>query len=180
MEILEKSRTIPSLDGMRATSILLVVAGHSAEHFTSSLRIPVRSYLLFAHTGVSVFFIISGFLITSLLLKELDATGTIGLRRFYLRRSFRIFPPFYLYLSIVSLLTLAGVFHIQLRALLFAATYMSNYYLGPGGSSAALQHTWSLSLEEQFYLVWPAALLFLRRSSTASEKPSMRFSASVI
>ena len=100
MEINEKARNIPSLDGMRAVSILLVIVAHSSQHLPRWITIPTRSYPLFAHMGVSVFFVISGFLITSLLLKELHATETIGLKGFYLRRAFRIFPAFYLYLGI--------------------------------------------------------------------------------
>jgi len=148
---------------MRAVSILLVIVAHSSHQFMPWITIPTRSYLLFAHIGVSVFFVISGFLITSLLLKELQATGTIGLGRFYLRRGFRIFPPFYLYLGVIFVLTLVGVFQTPLRAFFFAATYTANYYLGPGAGFAGLQHLWSLSVEEQFYLLWPAALLLLRK-----------------
>ncbi len=161
MRISDKARNIPSLDGMRAISILLVIAGHSTPHLARWIKIPTPTFILFAHTGVSVFFVISGFLITSLLLKELHATGTIGLKRFYLRRAFRIFPAFYLYLSIVFVLALAGVFQVPLRAFFFAATYSSNYYFGPGGAFVGLQHLWSLSVEEQFYLLWPAVLLLL-------------------
>jgi peptidoglycan/LPS O-acetylase OafA/YrhL len=155
------SRNIPSLDGLRAISILLVIVAHSSQSFAQWIRIPAGSLLLFAHTGVSVFFVISGFLITSLLLKELHATGAISLKRFYVRRAFRIFPPFYLYLAIIFALALAGVFHTPLRAFFFAAIYTSNYYFGPGGGFVGLQHIWSLSVEEQFYLLWPAALLLL-------------------
>jgi peptidoglycan/LPS O-acetylase OafA/YrhL len=161
VRISDKARNIPSLDGMRGISILLVVAGHSAPHFAGWIRIPTSLYVLSAHTGVSIFFVISGFLITSLLLKELHGTGTIGLKGFYLRRAFRIFPPFYLYLSILFFLTVAGVFQVPLCAFFFAATYTSNYYLGPGGAFIGLQHLWSLSVEEQFYLLWPAVLLLL-------------------
>jgi peptidoglycan/LPS O-acetylase OafA/YrhL len=161
MEINDKARNIPSLDGMRAISILLVIVAHTSQNFSRWIPIPLSSYLLFAHTGVSVFFVISGFLITSLLLKEFHATGTIALKRFYLRRAFRIFPPFYLYLGIIFVLVLVGVFHTPLRAFFFAATYTSNYYLGPGSGFKGLQHLWSLSVEEQFYLLWPAALLLL-------------------
>jgi peptidoglycan/LPS O-acetylase OafA/YrhL len=163
MEINDKARNIPSLDGMRAISILLVTVAHSSWNFSRWIRIPLTSYLLFAHTGVSVFFVISGFLITSLLLKEFNATGTIALRRFYLRRAFRIFPAFYFYLGIIFGLVLLGVFHTPLRAFFFAATYTSDYYPGPGSGFGGLQHLWSLSVEEQFYLLWPAALLLLRK-----------------
>ena len=166
MEIQDKSRNIPSLDGLRAISILLVIVAHSNEGFSRWLKIPARSYLFLAHTGVCVFFVISGFLITNLLLKEFNSTGRIDLRRFYMRRAFRIFPPFYVYLGIIFLLTLAGVFHTPLRAFFFAGIYTMNYYLGPGGGFVGLQHIWSLSVEEQFYLLWPAALLvFGRRKS---------------
>jgi peptidoglycan/LPS O-acetylase OafA/YrhL len=161
VEIDDKSRNIPSLDGMRAISILLVIVAHSSRNFSAWIKIPLGSYLLFAHTGVSVFFVISGFLITSLLLREQDATGTISLGRFYLRRACRIFPPFYIYLGIIFALTVAGAFHAPLRAFLFAATYTSNYYLGPDGGFAGIQHIWSLSVEEQFYVLWPGALLLL-------------------
>ena len=128
MEINDKTRNIPSLDGMRAISILLVIVAHTSQNYARWIKIPVGSYLLFAHTGVSVFFVISGFLITSLLLKELDATGTIAIKRFYLRRAFRIFPPFYFYLAIIFVLALVGLFPTPLRALFFAATYTSDYY----------------------------------------------------
>jgi peptidoglycan/LPS O-acetylase OafA/YrhL len=161
VEITAKARSIPSLDGLRAISILLVVIAHSSQNFSRWVNLPVGTFLLFAHLGVSVFFVISGFLITSLLLKEWDATGTIGLKRFYLRRAFRIFPPFYLYLVILLALVLAGVFHTSLRAFFFAAIYCMDYYLGPGSGFVGLQHIWSLSVEEQFYLLWPAALLLL-------------------
>jgi peptidoglycan/LPS O-acetylase OafA/YrhL len=161
MEINDKARNIPSLDGLRAVSIFLVILAHSCEHFAAWSRIPIRTYLLFAHTGVSVFFVVSGFLITRLLLKELHTTGAIRLARFYLRRSFRIFPAFYFYLGIIFVLTLSGLFDTPLRAFFFSAIYASNYYIGPGGGFVGLQHFWSLSVEEHFYLLWPAALIFL-------------------
>jgi peptidoglycan/LPS O-acetylase OafA/YrhL len=163
MEINDKTRNIPSLDGMRAISILLVIGAHSSQKLSRWIQIPLSSYVLIAHTGVSVFFVISGFLITSLLLKELHATGTINLKRFYMRRALRIFPAFYLYLGTIFVLALFGVFRTPLRAFLFAAVYASNYYLGPGGGFLGLQHIWSLCVEEQFYLLWPASLLLIGR-----------------
>ncbi len=146
---------------------MLVIIAHSSVHFRRWIKFPLGTYLLFAHLGVSFFFVISGFLITGLLLKEWDKTGTIGLKRFYLRRAFRIFPPFYVYLVIMVGLVLAGVLQVPLRGFFVAAIYGTDYYVGPGSGSAALQHTWSLSVEEQFYLLWPAALLLLgKRKST--------------
>lgn len=120
--------------------------------------VPFWLYIFWGSLGVQTFFVISGFLITHLLLKELNATGTIGLRHFYFRRALRIFPPFYAYLAASLALTLAGVFAGKMSAFVVAGTYTSNYF---GGGSELLEHTWSLSLEEQFYLIWPAALLLL-------------------
>jgi peptidoglycan/LPS O-acetylase OafA/YrhL len=102
--------------------------------------------------------VISGFLITHLLLKELHASGTISLKHFYFRRALRIFPAFYVYLVVAGLVTLAGWVAGNLRAFVVAGTYTWNYL---GGGSELLEHTWSLSLEEQFYLLWPAALVLL-------------------
>jgi peptidoglycan/LPS O-acetylase OafA/YrhL len=152
-------RNIPSLDGLRAVSVCMVIAGHMG--WVIGQKIPFVSfwiYVFWGSLGVQTFFVISGFLITLLLLKELNTTGTISLGRFYFRRALRIFPPFYAFLAVSLALTLAGVFAGKLSAFIVAATYTTNYL---GGGSDLLEHTWSLSLEEQFYLLWPAALLLL-------------------
>jgi peptidoglycan/LPS O-acetylase OafA/YrhL len=159
-----QSRNIPSLDGLRAISVLMVVAAHMNGVLARNIPvIPFWVYISWGALGVQTFFVISGFLITHLLLKELNASGTLNLKRFYFRRALRIFPPFYAYLAVGLLLTFAGVFSGTTRAFLIAGSYLSNYF---GGGSELLEHTWSLSLEEQFYLLWPAALLFFgtRRS----------------
>jgi peptidoglycan/LPS O-acetylase OafA/YrhL len=152
------SRNIPSLDGLRAISVLLVVAAHMKGSLVRLVPlIPSWLYTFWGTLGVETFFVISGFLITHLLLKELYTTGTVSLRRFYFRRALRIFPPFYAYMAVALALTLAGFSAGELRAFVVAGTYTWNY-LGTG--SHLLEHTWSLSLEEQFYLLWPAALVF--------------------
>jgi peptidoglycan/LPS O-acetylase OafA/YrhL len=154
-----KPRNIPSLDGLRALSVGMVVAAHIGGVISQKLpAIPFWFYMCWGSIGVQTFFVISGFLITLLLLKELNTTGTISLGRFYFRRALRIFPPFYAYLAVSLALTLAGVFAGELRAFIVAGTYTTNYL---GGGSELLEHTWTLSLEEQFYLLWPAALLLL-------------------
>jgi peptidoglycan/LPS O-acetylase OafA/YrhL len=159
------TRNIPSLDGLRAVSVLMVISAHMNAPLARLLPfLPFWIYLDWGSLGVQVFFVISGFLITHLLLKEWNASGTINLKRFYFRRALRIFPPFYLYLAVALALTLAGLFPGSVRAFVVAATYTWNY-LGQG--SDLLAHTWSLSLEEQFYLLWPAALLFLGRRRSA-------------
>lgn len=157
------SRSIPSLDGLRAFSVAIVIFAHSL------IRLPGRwgRYVLdqlcwIGVSGVDVFFVISGFLITYLLLKELDATGDISLGRFYFRRLLRIFPPFYAYLLVVGVLWAIGVVSLDKASFISAATYTFNYKLFRD-SSWFVAHSWSLSLEEQFYLLWPPILLFLGR-----------------
>jgi peptidoglycan/LPS O-acetylase OafA/YrhL len=154
-----KPRNIPSLDGLRAVSVGMVIAAHLSEVVAQKIPfIPLWLYAAWGSLGVQTFFVISGFLITLILLKELNATGTISLGRFYFRRALRIFPAFYVYLAAGLALTLAGVFAGKPSAFLIAGTYTTNYL---GLDSPLLEHTWSLSLEEQFYLLWPAALLLL-------------------
>ena len=108
--------------------------------------------------GVTVFFVISGYLITTLLLAEQRKTGAVSLRKFYLRRTLRIFPAFFVYLAAVLALQLIGFLELRDGDLLAAATYTMNFR---AERSWWLGHTWSLSVEEQFYLLWPAAIAFL-------------------
>jgi len=153
------SRSIPSLDGLRACSIGLVLVGHSLAYLHGEpTAFPFLQISGLGQSGVDTFFVISGFLITYLLLKENEATGAIGLHRFYFRRFFRIFPPFYVYLAAVAVLSLLGVFRQDLRNLAIAGTYTWDYI--HHGESWLLGHTWSLSLEEQFYVIWPPCLAF--------------------
>jgi peptidoglycan/LPS O-acetylase OafA/YrhL len=138
---------IPSLDGLRAISIALVVAGHWTE-----LRYHSDIAGAFANLGVRIFFVISGYLITTLLLKEHDKTQTIGLRQFYLRRAYRILPA-----SIAFMLPVFVIFWHQLRwyHMAAAAFYVANFDFS---HPWFLGHLWSLSVEEQFYFLWPGAL----------------------
>jgi peptidoglycan/LPS O-acetylase OafA/YrhL len=162
-EITSTDRSIPSLDGLRAFSVLLVILGHSESAFLD--RIPGNASFRNGMQGVSVFFVISGFLITHLLLKELRRDGKINLKRFYLRRTFRIFPPFYAYLIVIALLALFQQVRVSGVDLLVAATYTRNYVVS---GTWLLGHFWSLALEEQFYLLWPLCMAaFSRRTNLA-------------
>ncbi|MBV8207392.1 MAG: acyltransferase [Acidobacteria bacterium] len=151
---------IPGLDGLRALSILLVLSGHLAGTRNAYSRAFHSQFGPLAALGVRVFFVISGFLITSLLLKELERTGSISLSRFYFRRTLRIFPAFYVYIAAIAAAAALGLVHLLPGDLLHAVTYTMNYHAVRGWW---LGHTWSLSLEEQFYLLWPAALVVLGR-----------------
>src|ERR1051326_480458 len=100
-DMVASDRRIPSLDGLRAISIMLVLLEHTASH-GGTRDVGAHGAVLLtgnAQTGVSIFFVISGYLITKLLLQELDSTGTISLSRFYTRRAFRILPAFYFFLA---------------------------------------------------------------------------------
>ena len=107
--------------------------------------------------GVEVFFVLSGFLITMLLLKEERSTGRIDLRMFYIRRGFRILPPAMVYLLFVACLVVAGISSAT-SDLFTSAVFVQNFF--QNGSSDT-GHFWTLAIEEQFYLFWPLALVAL-------------------
>lgn len=154
----KKSFHIPSLDGLRAVSFLIVFLGHAA----TKKWIP-------GYFGLAVFFFLSGYLITTLLRMEFDKTGGIHFKEFYLRRALRILPPFYLVLGLASLLTLTHVLHNTLwpGAVLAQAFHFSNYYIVREGwwwgRAPGTWIFWSLAVEEHFYLVFPFLYLLLRR-----------------
>lgn len=152
-----KKNIFGSLDGLRALAILAVLWHHTPSAIPG-WPITTRGFL-----GVDLFFIISGFLIATLLLRELRRHGRISLRNFYIRRFLRIFPAYYLMLSIVgatALLAPGNSANAVGHDLFFAAFYLSN--LVPMNSMLAI--TWSLSAEEQFYLVAPLVIRSARRA----------------
>jgi peptidoglycan/LPS O-acetylase OafA/YrhL len=149
---------MPSLDGLRAVSILMVLLGHlSGTRNFWSIDLWIGNY---AHLGVTVFFVISGFLITSLLISEQTATGGISLKLFYLRRTLRIFPASYTYLIVLSAICALGFITVPRASMICAFTYTINYL---PGHAWQVGHLWSLSVEEQFYLLWPFAFSVLGR-----------------
>jgi peptidoglycan/LPS O-acetylase OafA/YrhL len=149
---------IPSLDGLRAISVCLVVANHLLwqPDFIAVRSIHKEWFSPLGHFGVQFFFVISGFLITGLLLRELDSTNNINLGKFYFRRTLRIFPPYYCFVLTILMIELIGWIKLAPNDVLHALTYTVNYHAKP---SWEIGHAWSLSVEEQFYLVWPAILL---------------------
>jgi len=148
----------PSLDGWRALSILLVLGNHS----TFVVGFPknwdtVFTWLFDGHLGVRFFFVISGFLITHLLFQEYNQTGNISLRRFYIRRAFRILPVYFAYLLVLFLLQIFTAWRQPAIVWIGNLTFTTNFHQGPWTTA----HLWSLAVEEQFYLLWPLLLVFI-------------------
>ncbi len=110
----------------------------------------------YSHLAVVVFFVISGFLITRLMLLERIRNGQVSLKRFYARRTLRLFPALYAYIACVCLLWLAGILHLHARDIWHSVTYTVNFL---PERAKAIGHLWSLSNEEQFYLLWPCAFI---------------------
>jgi peptidoglycan/LPS O-acetylase OafA/YrhL len=143
-----------SLNGIRGIAIILVVMSH--------LQLCRNSYYDYyqmffnGQLGVGIFFVLSGFLITTLCLKEKIVTGDLSLKKFYTRRILRIFPVAYLYLAVILVLNYWLNLKIPAFQFLGAAFYILNLsYFRRHESSALLGHYWSLATEEQFYLIFP-------------------------
>lgn len=153
-----KTERIPSLDGFRAMSILLILFHHSrlSPGFPGSLGVIAKQ----AEVGVTIFFVISGFLITNLLLKEQQQTGSINIKAFYIRRAFRILPVYALYLVFMLLWRNIEHFGVTTDNLIHILTFSVNF---DNNKDWFLGHFWSLSVEEQFYLFWPLLLVISRK-----------------
>lgn len=148
---METHQRIPALDGLRAVAIAAVMLSHGFLTPGASTR-PLRAIGYVAGhlggLGVALFFAISGYLITTLLLEDQNLHG------FYIRRAFRILPPAYLYLTVVAI-----VEPLRRGELASAAFFYNNYWPDRSWYTA---HFWSLSMEEHFYLLWPVLLVCLR------------------
>lgn len=156
----ERGFNIASLDGIRALAVMIVFVAHAG-----------LGDIVPGGFGVTIFFFLSGYLITTLLRQEYEQTGTLSLRKFYLRRIYRIFPPLYLVLGLLIALKLSGVIPYEMSGGAVAAQlfHLTNYYLllFPAVDYApVVPYTvpmWSLAVEEHFYLLFPLALLLLLR-----------------
>ena len=152
------------LDGLRGVAILLVLAFHFG-------LLPGGSI------GVDVFFVLSGFLITTILAQEWRDRGSIGLKRFYLRRALRLLPAFALLLSMfaatIPFLPGPAERTSALHGLAVVACYLTNWPTWHHADTGILGHTWSLSVEEQFYLLWPIGLLCLFRTGMSRRRIAM-------
>jgi peptidoglycan/LPS O-acetylase OafA/YrhL len=154
-------RRLPGLDGLRGIAVLAVIIYHA------DVSLLVGGFL-----GVDVFFVLSGFLITSLLLEELQRTNQVDRAKFYLRRIRRLMPALFMVLLfsvlISGLFVLDAAYHVR-RDLPWAITFVLNWsylffeqsYFVNISRPPLLQHLWSLSVEEQFYVIWPLLLVAL-------------------
>jgi peptidoglycan/LPS O-acetylase OafA/YrhL len=149
----------PQLDGFRGLAAILVLAGHVLEFSTARFRLQVFGESM-AQLGVLLFFVLSGFLITGLLYRERVTSKGIDLGRFYERRALRLAPALLLFLGVCFMLVESNVItDIPKYEFIVCLLYLRNIY----GRSQSLGHLWSLALEEQFYLVWPWFVKFVRR-----------------
>lgn len=144
---------VAGLDGVRGLAILLVLCSHSVIYTNAGGLRP--NGLVAGYAGVAVFFVLSGYLITTLLLREEQLEGHIELRAFYARRALRLFPALWLYLLVVFGLWIAGrlpehPWHSFVTSLFYVRNLV--------GRGHETDHLWSLALEEQFYLLWPVFL----------------------
>jgi peptidoglycan/LPS O-acetylase OafA/YrhL len=146
-----QSDRLPSLDGLRAISIVIVVGAHAVGTFGAPGWLQPLAFFINGSLGVRIFFCISGFLITYLLLQERKHTGLIDLKAFYVRRALRILPAAYAFIAVLAILTAAGLLRLPACNFVTALTFTKNY----GCVVLADAHLWSLGVEEQFYLLWP-------------------------
>lgn len=148
------NRHLPSLDGFRGISIMIVVISHLVLYTKNYALATIFNGTL----GVHVFFVISGFLITTLLLKERIEHNGIQLRNFYIRRFLRIFPVAYLFIACIIGLNIIFGLHVSMLEIIGSVFYLMNFSYFRQNGSWYTEHYWSLSIEEQFYLLFPFIL----------------------
>lgn len=141
---------IPGLDFLRALAVIFVLIDHTEYKFGGPLSI------INGGIGVEIFFVLSGYLITSMLLDEWERFGSIGLKDFFQRRAARLLPVFYVYVIVGIAYLTARHKPVNWEAVLSGCLYVINYYQAFNGApSHFLSHCWSLAVEEQFYVIWP-------------------------
>jgi peptidoglycan/LPS O-acetylase OafA/YrhL len=140
---------IPTLDGLRAVAILMVICSHASQGQLAPL----------GRTGVLLFFALSGYLITTRLINEYRRSGYISLGNFYLRRAFRIIPPALVYLAVLTVASAIGIVICTGKPILAAMFFCVNYIDPADHLGFRAGHFWSLSVEEHFYLLWPLMLI---------------------
>jgi len=159
---------IASLDGVRALSFMIVFVAHAG-----------LGWIVPGYFGLSLFFFLSGYLITTLLRVEFERTDDVSLRQFYLRRALRIFPPFYLVLVLAMTVTALGLWggSLTAKAILYQTLHLTNYYIVEHGWWTGMAPGtwvyWSLAIEEHFYLIFPLLYLLLRRRGLSAGRQAL-------
>lgn len=162
---MDTSRHFPSLNGWRAGAILLVLASHGGA-INGCPRIVVQflGQVFAGELGVRFFFVISGFLITTLMLNEESQSGRVSISRFYTRRAARILPVYAACLAVMAILHWSGALRQPLHIWLRLLTFTRNFSQAGEAECWPSAQVWSLSVEEQFYLLWPLGFVLLSRS----------------
>jgi peptidoglycan/LPS O-acetylase OafA/YrhL len=171
---------VHALDGMRAVAVILVLLFH--------LQVPgfTAGFL-----GVDIFFVLSGFLITTLILTEIDRTGRISLPDFWARRARRLLPALAILLVTVAAVTWATATFTERTSvrgdLLATAGYVANWhlittssYFADIGVDSPLEHTWSLAIEEQFYVLWPLVVFAVAAAAQRRRRPAVGMVAGIV
>jgi peptidoglycan/LPS O-acetylase OafA/YrhL len=151
-----KQRSI-GLDLLRFLAVLMVIVSHLVMEPIPAWRLPYLSYVLhYGSAGVNLFFVLSGFLVSGLLFNEYKQRGSLSIKRFYLRRAWKIYPAFYFFLAFTYLYWRYGIgYKIHDRIMARELFFFQNYVPG------VWNHTWSLAVEEHFYILLPLILLFM-------------------
>lgn len=161
----------PSLDGVRAIAVFLVMAQH-------------LGYVHAGGLGVDIFFVLSGYLITAILVSEFSVTNEISLKKFYARRALRILPALILLLIVINVAVTALETSAQASRVrwdsLGALFYIANWLRAFGHDIGILGNLWSLSIEEQFYLIWPLALLFLLSRKFSAKRITIMVAVAIV
>jgi len=155
-----RQKHIQSLDGLRAIAITLVILWH----ITFALNCPsfiyiASKYLELGNSGLQLFFVVSGFLITGLLLKEKTETGSIHVKKFYQRRLLKIYPIYFVYILVIVVLKVIGIAKMDSKDFVAPVLFITDFI----GKGWLIAHTWTLSVEVQFYLILPLIFIFLPR-----------------
>lgn len=163
----------PMLDVLRTIAVLMVLGRHMPNE---CLRYDwTQMWFRLGWAGVDLFFVLSGFLVGGLLMKELKATGRISLGRFYVRRGFKIYPAFYVLLAVTLIVALAK-HDFWPKAFVIEAAFLRSYW---PKSAVVWGHTWSLSVEEHFYIAIPVLIAILARFRAIRLIPAIVFAACV-
>lgn len=159
---------LPSLDLLRLLAVVLVLGRHMSsppESWPAIVRLPLLLWIQGGWVGVDLFFVLSGFLVSGLLFNEYKSCGSLGVGRFYMRRGWKIYPPFFVLLAISIAVAVPRWQTIPIAPIVSELFFLQSYMPGLWG------HTWSLAVEEHFYVLLPLTLVSILRWNRGSATP---------